>query len=99
MNPHFELYDAFLIVIAVTSVAGVFSHVYPDTILQRVGMACICFGASIELACKFWEDCGNGRSLLVLVGGFAIFGIATTIKHWRKARRARLWQRAMGPKR
>lgn len=90
-----SLFTVFMAVIAVTALAGVFSPFYPDTLLQRIGMSVICLGASVELFCRIMESCGNGRVSMVLAGGFAIFGVATTIKHWRKARRARLWRQSL----
>lgn len=87
-------YEFFLAVIAVTAFAGIASTVFDDTLLQRAGMTGISFGAAMELWCKVNET-GNGKIILILVGGVALYGTATTIKHWRKARQARLFRQSM----
>lgn len=89
-----KLYQIFMLVIAVTALAGVFSPVYKDTILQRIGMSLISSGAVLDLVCWYYE-CGNGRSALVMVGGVALYGTATTIRHWRSARKARLMRKSL----
>lgn len=82
----------FLVVIAVTATAGIFSRVYDDTTLQRLGLALLAGAAIIELA---MGHCVYSKPMLVLLGGIATYGTATTIKHWRRARWIRKFKNSM----
>lgn len=77
-------YTFSLVVIAMTCLAGVFSHKFDDNLLQRVGLSLACMGACLRLTelFDFFPDDTKARYLFTY--GVACFCMGTAWKFWRK---------------
>ena len=81
------LYCALLAVVAFICALAVLHPRYEDNLLQRVGMAITCIGATAQIFVT-WAGMYGMHSRLFLVAGVAIFAVGTLWKHFLRCRRA-----------
>ena len=75
-------YTVSLVCIIVVCIIGVLNPRYHDTLGQRVGMGLACMGAVGELYALLADTCRLNASS-VLIGGVALFAVATLWKKYR----------------
>lgn len=85
------LYPMFLALIAGFTLWGVFCDAFEDTLLQRIGMACICSSAVFGLYNEFFNTNAlvEQRSRWLLSIGVLCYAIGTAIDVHFKHRRIR----------
>ena len=69
-----------LFVVAAIAAYAVFAHKFHDTLIQRIGLAGICIGASLKIVIIVTSRHSDGQSLTVLLYGLAIYGLGTVLK-------------------
>ena len=79
------IYVIALLIIGMTSLVAVFYSKYDDNLIQRVGLALTCMGATLRLLdmVDFIDSNNNARFLMTY--GVSIFCLGTAYKFWRKS--------------
>jgi hypothetical protein len=78
----FFLFNGLLYLIAIIAVIGVFAPHLDDTLMQRIGLACICIGA---LGLAGWALKNDPPFVLgLMVAGVAFFMVATAFKLYKQ---------------
>jgi len=80
-----------LIVIAVVSLCLILSDYFHDNLIQRIGLALVCFGSSLCIYVSFLELSDLVRPGHILLNGIAIFAIGTA---WKVYYQTRDWPRS-----
>ena len=86
MSEAFNLFA--LTIVAVLALCGIWSRELDDNLLQRVGLAVVCFGASMRLFTLMLGDDLPATRFAVTYGA-AIFAIGTAWRILRKGTRPR----------
>ena len=74
------IYVASLAIISATSMFAVFWNKYDDTLLQRVGLALSCMGATFRLLDMIDLIDANSNARYLMTYGIAIFCVGTAFK-------------------
>lgn len=78
---------ALLLFLAVISGVGVFSRVFQDNLLQRIGMVALSLG-SISLAYRVWLTEWMSQSDITLIIGAVLYSLGTwtkTLHYYKRA--------------
>ena len=76
-----------LAVIVLASVVAVLSHLYDDTLSQRIGLGVVAMGAAVQLSLTL-ETGYTSPGLGIMLAGVAFYAVATAVKigvRWRRA--------------
>ena len=79
------LYLPPLIVLFVLSLAGIWSQLLNDNLLQRMGLAAICFGSILSI-CTIFDGGALENLRLILTYGCAIFAIGVAAKLYKRVK-------------
>lgn len=79
------IYVAALVTISITCLGAVLSHKFDDNLLQRIGLAMACMGATVRLLDLVNLVDANSNARYLLTYGVSVFCIGTAYKFWRKS--------------
>lgn len=78
------IYMAALLVIALSCLLGVFTQQFDDNLLQRMGLAMACIGATAGFVETFIAGLMVDNIRCLVTYGVAVMCVATVWKFWRK---------------
>ena len=78
------LYNASLVIIAVTCLIGVFARAFVDNLVQRIGFSMACLGAVVRLLESISQSPNETAARYLFTYGVATYCIGTVFKLWRK---------------
>ena len=74
------------VLVAIIAAVAVLNREFNDSLMQRIGLACMCFGACISIVHMINDSKQTGEACTVLINGLAIYGVATVLKFRRMHR-------------
>lgn len=76
-----------LFIIAGGSLWAILGNAYNDNLIQRIGLAVACFGATLRIYATLIGMEGLMRPRHILLNGIAIFVLGTAYKYWCNRKR------------